>query len=404
MWHFLIFARLVLLVTASLPLWSQTRAYVANLGPDFVTIAWGRTDAKSGNSIGYDAIGIGEVSLKVGSQTLSTSRPWFRAESLNPDTTYQWSLIQAGSTLASGEIRTWPRHAKSLTFFVIGDWGNGSYSQYEIGARMAKERARLESEGQPVRFVMSTGDNIYLGGSADRHWEKKFFAPYAELLRYLPFYAVLGNHDGNESERAADLPVYLDNFFSPAGKIDRWYKFEFADLAQFYALDSTTNQFPGPKSPAYLPDGEQSQWLTKSLAEAALPWRIAYFHHPPFTAGPNHRPALNKLSHWLRDFQQRSVSAVFTGHEHNLQFSQRNAATGEIQFIVSGAGGELRKSSVRSRMQERNIASWAPQVHFLVVQIEADEMRITPVTAQPLRLVNPGGDAVSVPIVVPRRR
>jgi len=269
---------------------------------------------------------------------------------------------------------------------------------------MEAERVRLEGSDSPIRFVMSTGDNIYKGGSRDRDWDTKFFLPYDETLRSIPFYAVLGNHDGNESERGKDLETYLDNFFSPAGAMSRWYRFQFADLAEFFALDSTTNQYPGQPAPAYLKNGEQSQWLTAALRPATEAWRIAFFHHPMFTAGPNHPPALPKLGHWLEAMKDGGVSAAFSGHEHNLQFSRVGPETGQMQFVLSGAGGELRRGNVKPRMKERQIRAWAPQAHFLLVQIEGDEMKITPMSDRPLKLVDSSGSTVSTPIVVNRRR
>jgi hypothetical protein len=249
----------------------------------------------------------------------------------------------------------------------------------------------MEGEGKPVRFVMSTGDNIYKGGSEDRHWSKKFFVPYESTLKSIPFYAVPGNHDGNESEAAADLPTYLDNFFAPQGEMKRWYGFRFANFVDFFALDSTTNQYPGATAPLYGAGGEQSNWLQKELQKERAPWRIAYMHHPMFTAGPRHVAMREKLQHWLDAFAAGGVSAVFAGHEHNLQFSERNAATGGMQFVVSGAGGELRKGNVAARMKSRNIAVWSAQVHFLVVEILGDEMTIRTVG------LGPAVEALKVP-------
>lgn len=268
---------------------------------------------------------------------------------------------------------------------------------------MEAERQRLAQTGNPARFVISTGDNIYKGGAKDRDWERKFFAPYEATLKSIPFYAVLGNHDGNESESSSDLPAYLDNFFSPAGQMTRWYHFQYGGFAEFFALDSTTNQHPASTSPAYLESGEQSQWLNQQLANKPLDWRIAVMHHPLFTAGPNHPPAMPKLRHWFEAFRMNGVSAVFAGHEHNLQLSERNAASGNMQFVVSGAGGELRKSSVLGKMAQRNIASWAPQAHFLVVQINGDSMTLQPIGDEPVLLKNPSGKSLPLPVRVPRR-
>jgi tartrate-resistant acid phosphatase type 5 len=392
------------LLLAALPLLAQsTRVYVAALDDKSCTLAWGIPAVKGANTVGRNASGIGKVSLKFGSQELSTSGAWHLVEGLKPDTSYHYELTQNGKSLGSGNVRTWASQTQNLTFFVIGDWGNGSRTQYAIAELMEKERTRLESTKSPVRFILSTGDNIYAGGSRDRDWESKFFAPYARTLSAIPFYAVLGNHDGNESESSADLPAYLDNFFSPAGAMSRWYRFRYGDFVDFFALDSTTNQYPGRRAPVYLENGDQSRWLAGQLEQSAAPWRIAVLHHPMFTAGPNHSPAITKLSHWWTTFRDKGFSAVFAGHEHNLQFAERNKVSGDVQYVLSGAGGELRSGNVRSRMKARNISAWAPQAHFLIVNIEGNVMSITPISNRPLRLLDPAGKPVPVPIIVPRR-
>jgi len=361
-------------------------------------------DGKKFNSIGRQATGFGEVTIRFGNGAFTTSQQWYKVEGLAPDTIYQYQVIRAGKPIGSGTVRTWPAKSQSLTYFVIGDWGNASSAQYALAGRMEQERKLLEATDSPVRFVLSTGDTIYAGGGADRDWDNKFFMPYASTLSSIPFYSVLGNHDGNESESSWDLPAFLDNFFSPAGPMSRYYHFRFADLAEFFALDSTTNQHPGRTYPAYLQDGDQSRWLAEELKQQPSPWRIAVLHHPFFTAGPNHPPMLPKLGHWFQMFRNQGISAIFSGHEHNLQISQRDANTGDMQFIVSGAGGELRRSSILSNMKASHIAAWAPRVHFLLVQIEGDTMSITPKGIVPFNVLDAAGRPVPTPILVPRRQ
>lgn len=384
------------------------RGWVATLDATSCTLAWGTTDGRKLNTLGKDARGIGKVAIEFGEQRISSDAAWYKISGLKPDTTYPYRLLLDGKPFASGKVRTWAAESRQLTFFVIGDWGNASRHQYEVAAAMEKERQRLENTATPVRFVVTTGDNIYKGGSQDAHWERKFFLPYAATISAIPFYATLGNHDGNESENPLDLNTYLDNFFSPAGPMQRWYHFRYGNFVEIFALDSTTNQNPGPKAPAYLASGEQSQWLKKEIdalkGDSGAAWKLAAFHHPLFTAGPNHPPALTKLSHWHQWFRDNAFSAVFTGHEHNLQMSELNEATGGIQYVVSGAGGELRASSVRSRMPARNIRAWAPQVHYLRVDIDGDQMRITPLSYKQIDIVDAAGKPVAVPFVVQRRR
>ena len=294
--------------------------------------------------------------------------------------------MACGPIVASATVRTWPGTSDSLTFFVIGDFGTGDKVQMDLAARMEAERKARENSASPVRFVISTGDNIYGqfsgSGADDRDWDKKFFIPYEPILRTIPFKAVLGNHDGNESERTGDLATCLDNFFMPA----RWYQFSYGAFAEFIALDTTRNQPTGRKAPLYLPGGDQSRWLTEALARPPAPWRFVIMHHPMFTAGPRHKPFLLKAPHWMQALREGHVQAVFSGHEHTLQFSEQAEATGNMLFVVSGAGGELRPESVTKRMRSRHIAAWGNQNHFLIVTITGNQLSVEPIGVQPVFL------------------
>ena len=94
---------------------------------------------------------------------------------------------------------------------------------------------------------------------------------------------------------------------------------------------------------------------------------------------PTHPARLAELRHIHNLLVKSGVQVVFNGHEHNLQLSERNDHTGGIQYIVSGSGGSLRTGKVSgAEMRAANIAGWAPQRQFLVVDIRDREMTITP--------------------------
>lgn len=385
-----------------LTLFAAALVYVGALTDSTATLVWG-DPTQSGNSIGLKGAGLGLVTVEIGGQSHKTAASFLTVKGLDPDTAYPYRIIRLGEPALEGRLRTWPRQAQRLIFFVIGDWGNGKKVQYELANRMEAERRRLRERGDEVRFVMSVGDNIYGfrdSGKTDSEWVKKFFLPYAPTLREIPFYMVAGNHDGNESESAEDLETQLDNTFTPNGPGQRWFHFTYGNLAEFFALDSTRNQPTGPKAAVYTPEGEQSQWLAAQLAEPALPWRLAIQHHPMFTAGPDHPPFLPQTAHWFNLFKEHGVRAVFSGHEHNLQFSEQSAATGNMLFAVAGSGGQLRPGNVTRKMAANRIAAWAPQRAFLIVELNRQTLQITPVAAEPLRLTNPFGSPVSTPIVV----
>ena len=389
--------------------WGQTiYTYIGQISPRSVLIAWGTTQGKdNANTIGRSSKSLGLATVQVGDRTVKTRKNWVEVKGLQPDTPFPYEVSIGAKRVGGGTVRTWPRSADKLTFFVIGDYGNGSDGQREVAAAMWDEFRKREAAGDPVRFVLTTGDNIYAdegglahSGSADADWEPKFFAPYRDLLQQIPFLPSVGNHDGNASESRGDLPAYLDNFFFPGNRPVRWYEFHFGGLADFFALDSSENTTSGHPSPNYAPGGTESRWLKSALAKSSAPWKIPYFHHPPFNAGPGHGASYDDLKHWVDQFQRSGVKVAFSGHEHNFQFSEDSDATRHIRFVVSGAGGELRPASVQENMARAHIAGWAPARHFLVVEIAGRTMRITPISTEPVVVTDPGGKAVGMPLVV----
>src|SRR5262249_18341699 len=155
------------------------------------------------------------------------------------------------------------------------------------------------------------------------------------------------------------------NFFFPSPEPARYYRFSYGDFADFFALDSTTNSEEGPARPMFRKDGDQSRWLQQNLSESRARWKIPYFHHPPFNAGPRHPSAEEDLEHWLEMFRSNGVKVVFTGHEHNFQFTEANGQTGGIRYIISGSGGELRQGDVRREMAGAQTQGWAAVHQFL---------------------------------------
>jgi len=384
------------------------RVYVGNISTKSVLLAWGTTVGGE-NTIGRKSRSHGKAQVKVGDRTAESKDGWAEVDGLKPDTEYAYEVVLNDQKIGEGRVRTYPEKSDRLAFFVIGDFGNGSRRQYRVAEEMWKEFERKSSTDNPVRFVLTTGDNIYAdvsvglyvtrSGDDDSHWESKFFRPYKDLIARIPFYPSIGNHDGNSSERRADLDVYLDNFFFPDGKPHRWYSLTFGGLAEFFAMDSSNNTDQGKRAPVYLKDGEQFDWLQKNLRASKAPWKIPYFHHPPYTAGPNHAPNLEALRHFVDAFEKAGVKVVFTGHEHNFQYSLQSA-TGGVRYVVSGAGGELRGGNVLRKMAEAKIEGWSAQPHFLSVEIYDKTLKITPISYEPMVVRDADGRPVPMPLEV----
>ena len=353
---------------------------------------------------------MGPAQVRIDNRTVEATGNWAQITGLQPDTAYDYEVDVNGRRIGGGRLRTWAENATRLSFFVIGDYGTGDSAQREIAAAMVREYQRRAGAADPIRFVLSVGDNIYadinLGfvqvhsGAEDRDWDSKFFSPYRDLIRSVPFLPTLGNHDGNSSDSRGDLAVYLDNFFFPGSRPARWYQFSYGGLADFFALDSTDITATGPTAPAYAPGGAQSRWLSEVLPASRAPWRIPYFHHPPFNAGPGHGGSYRALKHWVDLFANNGVRVVFSGHEHNFQVSEDSDATAHTRYIISGAGGQLRPGDVRAKLTRARMEGWAPQRHFLVVEIDGREMRVTPLSTEPVVVRKADGGQMPMPITI----
>jgi hypothetical protein len=316
-------------------------------------------------------------------------------------------------------FRSFPRPtdaSEPLSFLVLGDFGTGSKKQFRLAESMRKAVEEQERAGNPIRFVLTTGDNFYdfflfvATGSDDKEFYKKFFIPYQRLLSRVVFFPSLGNHDGSEGESTHDLTHYRDNFFlppailgngSPSRFEDRFYSVSYGKDIRLLCLDTTQNREPLADiwwEPIY-EDGhasEQRGWLQAELERTKdVLWKIAWFHHPPFNAGRGHYGPrakdrnLIELERTLVPLLARGgVRAVFSGHVHNFQITreQPEGYLKQTRYLVSGAGGKSEQGRRgasglqilrREKMEATN--AW-DDPHFLLVRVDGERMEVTPLT------------------------
>lgn len=79
----------------------------------------------------------------------------------------------------------------------------------------------------------------------------------------------------------------------------------------------------------------QTAWLRRTLAASRARWRIAAFHHPPYTCG-GHEGSTSVQRAWVPLFARYGVRLVLSGHDHNYQ---RFAPRRRVTFVVDGGGG-----------------------------------------------------------------
>ncbi len=247
---------------------------------------------------------------------------------------------------------TLPRKDGSVRFAVMGDTGNGSREQYEVGKEMAAFHQQF-----PFDFVIMLGDNI-IGADGPADMRTKFEVPYKALIDAgVVFHACLGNHD-NPNQRSYKL-------FNMGG--ERYYAFRASGGGiagpstggvRFFALDS-----------GYL-DKLQLEWLEKELSSSSSDWKIAFFHHPLYSSGKTHGSALESRAVLEPLFVKYGVSAVFSGHDH--VYERIKPQKGGIVYWVSGSGGRLRKGNLGvTGMTAKGFDS---DNHFMIVEISGDDL------------------------------
>src|SRR5215207_1322933 len=94
---------------------------------------------------------------------------------------------------SQGSVVALPNTADSFKFAVLGDFGTGDKTQYQLAEQMRKVHDRFK-----YGIVILVGDNLY-GSERPQDFVNKFERPYKALLDAgVKFYASLGNHDARE--------------------------------------------------------------------------------------------------------------------------------------------------------------------------------------------------------------
>ena len=234
----------------------------------------------------------------------------------------------------------------SVKMLVIGDSGTGDTAQNDVARQMANFRAKF-----PYDFAIMLGDNMY-GSERPQDYARKFEAPFKTLLdAKVEFHAALGNHD-DPNQR----------FYKPFGLGGNRYRTFRKGNARFFVLDSN-----------YM-DPDQLQWLEKELQASGSDWKIAYFHHPLYTAATR-GPSLELRGVLEPIFIKYGVNVVFTGHEH---LYERVKPQKGIHYFVAGGSAKLRRGDIqRSAATE---VGFDGDRTFMLVEIAGDALHFQTIT------------------------
>ena len=259
---------------------------------------------------------------------------------------------------------TLPNKDGSVRFLVIGDTGTGTDKQGQLAQIMLRYRQTF-----PFEFVLMLGDNMY-GSEKAIDYKEKFENVYKPLLdQKVKFYAALGNHDESNQR--------FYEFFNMEGQ--EYYRFTKGKVS-FYSLNSN-----------YM-DKKQVDWFNDKLATDTSTWKIAFFHHPPYSSGGAHGSD-TKLRQIVEPiFTKHGVNVVFAGHEH---FYERIKPQKGIYYFISGSGGKLRKGDVK-KGSSLTAKAYDSDMSFMLIEIDDKEMHFQVITRT--------GDTVDSGVVMHQRQ
>ena len=288
---------------------------------DGITIHW-RTNTATDSVVHY-GISVGNLSSMVVDFGITTEHEVVLT-GLGADQQYWYSVGDSVAPIAgdaSYHFHTAPLQGSTADtrVWILGDSGTANSN-----ARAVRDAYKAWAASDPADFVLMLGDNAYNDGY-DNEYQAAVFDTYPEILRQLPLWSVLGNHDGHSADSATQTGPYYDIFNLPTNAevggllsgTEAYYSFDYANI-HFVALDSyETDRSVG---------GSMMNWLQNDLAmNTTQPWVVAFWHHPPYTKGSHDSDTESQLEQMRENalpiLENWGVDLVLSGHSHSYERS-----------------------------------------------------------------------------------
>jgi len=205
------------------------------------------------------------------------------------------------------------------SFAVMGDSRLVAWDSWSVSRKTIRMIDHLNPKPE---FLIDCGDLI------NTNWKKLqwslFKMQFSPLRKDVRFYPVIGNHDVNDDESER---IYKEIFELP-GK-ETYYSFNHRE-GHFVILDT---EVPGKANSI---QGDQLEWLERDLAGVSPTMTIIIFmHRPMFPQAGYKKQPLAERDKLHRLFVSRRVRAVFAGHEHFFNKTEKDG----ILYIITGGGG-----------------------------------------------------------------
>lgn len=273
--------------------------------------------------------------------------------------------------VAARDVTTSVRGLNELTFLMVGDQGVGNLRQWQVAAAMEQV-----AQTQVVNGVFLLGDNFYSHGVAspeDLQWRYKFENVYTGALAQTPFFATLGNHDyyGNamaqvtydlEDQGSTRWQMPARDYVKTFGG-DRWQA-----LVRIAFIDTGL----------YARNPEDATRVLDKLLATSSPaiWTLVVTHTPLVSSNEfSHQPGAREL--WLPVLRRHRVNAIIAGHDHNMQFIDKN---GWPNSVILGVGGK--SGQPQGEVEEPGLQFFANETGFGSLTLSPQQITIRYINAE----------------------
>lgn len=273
-----------------------------------------------------------------------------RVGGLRPDTLYEYDLRDCVGRWHRGSFRTAGNPNQPFTFLVYGDCRSHRDLHLSVVEAMLEERAA---------FAVNTGDMV-ADGAKIRLWYQ-FFRIERPLLRSLPVYPVLGNHElqGSWKRGVAAFRRYFD---VPKNGPERGVTYSFVHGNSLFLVLNSNASFVGTT---------QTAWARAQLEAAssnpAIRHIFVFMHHSPYASGIHGENDDAQIAGLPRILTKYGVDALFAGHDHVYE---RGEADG-LRYVISGGCG----APLYPRRKINHYTAWFESTtHFVRVTVRGDEV------------------------------
>lgn len=339
-----------------------------------IIIRW-RTDSATDSKVYYGPAMDNLSSSATDSR--DTTEHTVKLSGLAPYTKYYYAVGSVAGIQRGPESRQYfmtapvPGTAQPIRLWAIGDFGKGSTEQGKVRDSYVNFTGDTHTD-----LWLWLGDNAYPDGTDEEFQDKVFdsITGYHHLFQYMPFMPTPGNHDYNSicpivcsKDPMKHKGPYFDIVNVPtegeAGGVpshtELYYSYDYGNV-HFISLNSEL----GSLIPVYDYNGVFTngygnlplmKWLKQDLAATDKPWKIVYFHQPPYCGQDVDSDVFYEVYiHAMRDhfvpvLEQYGVDLVLSGHDHCYQrtyllnglYGNSNTTFDSARNIVNGTSGNF---------------------------------------------------------------